>query len=88
MDHAVKDGLIPGNPVSEATISKALLTKNAREKSDDDFFSYHEAVEFLEIVESHVLYELFYVVLFFGLRREEVLALDGLASILEQRHFP
>lgn len=75
MKQAVKDGLIADNPVSEATISKALLAKNAREKSDDDFFSYQEASEFLEIVENHKLYELFYVVLFFGLRREEVLGL-------------
>jgi len=75
MESAIKDGLIAENPVQEAEISKALLRTNAKEKSDDDFFSFEEAGMFLKIVEPHDLYELFYVVLFFGLRREEVLGL-------------
>lgn len=75
MESAIKDGLIAENPVQEAEVSKALLRTNAKEKSDDDFFSFEEAGMFLKIVEPHDLYELFYVVLFFGLRREEVLGL-------------
>lgn len=75
MECAVKDGLIADNPVKEASVSKALLLANAKEKNDQDFFSYEEALDFLKIVEHHELYELFYVVLFFGLRREEVLGL-------------
>lgn len=75
MEYAVRDGLIADNPVKGATVSKALLLKNAKRKDDQDFFSYEEALAFLKIVENHELYELFYTVLFFGLRREEILGL-------------
>ena len=71
IDQAVKDGLVADNPAKEATVDKALVLKNAKVKNDDDdFFSYKEAQLFLVIVESHALYELFYITLFFGLRRE------------------
>lgn len=76
MDQAVKDGLVVINPVKEATINKTLVLKHAKVKNDDDdFFSFKEAQRFLTIAESHELYELFFVTLFFGLRREEVLGL-------------
>ena len=75
MDQAVKDGLIADNPVKDAMINKSLALRNAKVKEDDDFFSYREAQLFLKKVESHKLYELFFVTLFFGLRREEVLGL-------------
>ena len=75
MEQAVKDGLIADNPVKDAMINKSLALRNAKVKEDDDFFSYREAQLFLKKVESHKLYELFFVTLFFGLRREEVLGL-------------
>ena len=76
MDQAVRDGLIAINPVKEATMNKTLVLKHAKVKNDDDdFFSFKEAQLFLTIAESHELYELFFVTLFFGLRREEVLGL-------------
>ena len=76
MDQAVKDGLIAINPVKEATMNKTLVLKHAKVKNDDDdFFSFKEAQLFLAIAESHELYELFFVTLFFGLRREEALGL-------------
>ena len=76
MDQAVKDGLIAINPVKEATMNKTLILKHAKVKNDDDdFFSFKEAQLFLTMAESHELYELFFVTLFFGLRREEVLGL-------------
>ena len=76
MDQAVRDGLIAINPVKEATMNKTLILKHAKVKNDDDdFFSFKEAQLFLTMAESHELYELFFVTLFFGLRREEVLGL-------------
>ena len=76
MDQAVRDGLIAIDPVKEATMNKTLVLKHAKVKNDDDdFFSFKEAQLFLAIAESHELYELFFVTLFFGLRREEVLGL-------------
>lgn len=76
MDLAVQDGLIAVNPVKEATVNKNLATKYTKAKDEtDDFFSYGEAQEFLSITEEHPLYELFFLTLFFGLRREEVLGL-------------
>lgn len=76
MEQAVKDGLIADNPAKEAVINRSLAMLNAKVRDDDDdFFSYREAQIFLERVESHDLYELFFVTLFFGLRREEVVGL-------------
>ena len=88
IDQAVKDGLVADNPAKEATVDKALVLKNAKEKNDDDnFFSYKEAQLFLVIVESHALYELFYITLFFGLRREEVLGLRWSCVDLDKKEF-
>ena len=76
MEQAVKDGLLAYNPVKAAVIDKNLVMEYAKEKDDGEyFFSYQEARHFLEIVEQHPLYELFFITLFFGLRREEVLGL-------------
>ncbi len=74
MEMAIKDGIITSNPVKETTINKNLAAKNSKAKdSDDDFFSYNEAILFLQKAENNPLYELFYITLFFGLRREEVI---------------
>ena len=76
MDQAIKDGIIVANPVKEVTLNKNLAVENAKEKvEDEEFFSYDEALLYLNKVETHKLYELFYLTLFFGLRREEVLGL-------------
>ena len=76
MDQAVREGLISYNPVKEVVINKNLAAKYAKDKNtDEEFFSYEEAQLFLNNVKDHELYELFYLTLFFGLRREEVLGL-------------
>ena len=76
MDLAVREGLISYNPVKEVVINKTLAAKYAKDKNtDEEFFSYEEAQLFLNKVRDHELYELFYLTLFFGLRREEVLGL-------------
>ena len=88
MDQAVNDGLIAINPVKEATINKKLVLEHAKEKIDDEkFFSYKEAQRFLTIAESHDLYELFFVTLFFGLRREEVLGLRWSCIDFDSKEF-
>lgn len=76
MEQAVINGLISYNPVKEVVLNKTLATKYAKNKNtDDEFFSYEEAQLFLSKVIDHELYELFYLTLFFGLRREEILGL-------------
>lgn len=76
MEQAVQEGIIPYNPVKEVVINKTLAAKYAKDRNtDDEFFSYEEAQLFLSSVRDHELYELFYLTLFFGLRREEVLGL-------------
>ncbi len=88
LDLAAKDGLISVNPAREAVINKNLSAKYAKaKKEDDDFFSYREAQQFLEIVENHPLYELFFVTLFFGLRREEVLGLRWSSVNFAEKRF-
>lgn len=88
MDQAVRDGLIAINPVKEATMNKTLILKHAKVKNDDDdFFSFKEAQLFLTIAESHELYELFFVTLFFGLRREEVLGLRWSCVDFDSKEF-
>ena len=86
MEMAIKDGIITSNPVKETTINKNLAAKNSKAKdSDDDFFSYNEAILFLQKAENNPLYELFYITLFFGLRREEVIGLKWSAVDLANR---
>ncbi len=76
LEQSIKDGLISHNPVKEVVINKNLADKYARIKNvDDDFFSFEEAQQFLDAAKDHELYELFYLTLFFGLRREESLGL-------------
>lgn len=76
MDQAVREGIIPYNPVKDVVINKTLAGRYARDRNtDDEFFSYEEAQLFLSRVREHELYELFYLTVFFGLRREEVLGL-------------
>lgn len=76
MEQAVSDGLIFYNPVKDVVINKTLAAKYAKDKNtDEEFFSYEEAQLFLNNVRDHELYELFYLTLFFGLRREEILGL-------------
>lgn len=76
MEQAYSDGIIPYNPVKNIVINKNLARKTAKTKdSDEEFFSYDEAVLFLQKAKDHELLELFFVTIFFGLRREEVLGL-------------
>lgn len=75
-EKAVNEGIVPYNPVSKVIINRNLAAKYSKEKNADDrFFSYEEAQIFLNNIRDHKLYELFYLTLFFGLRREEVLGL-------------
>ena len=76
LEQAVRDGIIHHNPAREVAINKTLAAKYARDRNtDDEFLSYEEAQLFLSRVREHELYELFYLTLFFGLRREEILGL-------------
>lgn len=76
MAMAVKEGILTYNPVKEVVINKNLAAKYVKNKNtDEEFFSYEEAQDFLNRVKDHELYELFYLTLFFGLRREEILGL-------------
>lgn len=76
LSKALKEGILTYHPGKDVKINKNLASEYSKEKSvDDRFFSYDEAQTFLNKAESHELYELFYVTLFFGLRREEVLGL-------------
>ena len=76
LEEAFNEGLIPYNPVKKVVINKNLAAKYSKErKTDDEFFSYEEAQLFLFKAKNHELYELFYLTLFFGLRREEILGL-------------
>lgn len=76
LDMAIEFGLISTNPAREATLNKRLASECAKVKAtDDDFFSYEEAQRFLKLSKGHKMHKLFYVTLFFGLRRQEVLGL-------------
>ena len=76
MASAAEDRLRHNNPVTDAKINKQLAAEYTKDKNDDDdFFSYDEVLVFLEAAKEHPLYELFYITVFFGLRREEVLGL-------------
>ena len=76
MDYAVAKEIIHSNPVNNTEISKQLADKHSGKGNfDDDFFSYDEAMLFMEKIRGKPLSELFYLTLVFGLRREEVLGL-------------
>ena len=86
LELALKDGLIVVNPVKEVALNKNLAAKYAKDKkTDDEFFSYEEAKLFLSRVKNHELYELLYLTLFFGLRREEILGLRWSAIDLHNK---
>ena len=86
MEQAVKEVLIAYNPVKEVVINKSLAIEYSKEKNtDEQFFSYEEAQLFLERTKDHEMYELFYLTLFFGLRREEILGLRWSAVDLKKQ---
>jgi len=86
MEQAVRDGIIVFNPVTKVMINKNLAVQYAKDKNtDEEFFSYEEAQYFLGKVKDHELYELFYLTLFFGLRREEILGLRWSAIDLDNK---
>ena len=86
MDDAVSDGIIKYNPVKNVRINKNLAAKHTKDKNpDEEFFSYTEAQLFLNRIKDFILYELFYITLFFGLRREEVLGLRWSAVDLKNK---
>ena len=88
IDQAMKDGLITHNPVKEATVNKVLANQFAKPKDEtDDFFSYQAATAFLSLAEDHPLYELFFMTLFFGMRREEVLGLRWSCIDFSEKQF-
>lgn len=79
IEMAIKAGIIHENPVKEADVKKTLSNKAKKPEIEDDFFSYDEAMLFLDLVAREEYYKryllMFYLTLFFGLRREEVLGL-------------
>lgn len=86
LEQAYRDGLITYNPVKEVRINKTLADKYAKvKKIDDEFFSYEEAQLFLSRVRDHELYELFYLTIFFGLRREEILGIKWSAININKK---
>ena len=76
MEYAVRNSVIISNPVEDAEFNKMLgaTTKKAK-NNDENFFTYDEALKFLELIEKNELYELYYLTIYFGLRREELLGL-------------
>ena len=80
--------MITHNPVKEATVNKVLANQFAKPKDEtDDFFSYQAATAFLSLAEDHPLYELFFMTLFFGMRREEVLGLRWSCIDFSEKQF-
>ncbi len=76
LEKAVMEGIIAINPCKAVTLNKQLAARHYKQRNlDESFFSYEEAVRFLEITKDHELHALFYFTLVFGLRREEVLGL-------------
>ena len=92
MEFAISRGIIADNPVKRAEINKKLAAEHTSgKKMSDTFFSYEEAIQFLNIAKDHELYYLFHTTLCFGLRKEEVLgikwdALDLNNGILKIQH--
>ena len=86
MELACKEGIIASNPVKEVVINKNLAAKYAKNReADEEFFSYEEAQYFMNCAKDHDMYELFYLTLFFGLRRGEVLGLRWQAIDLKNK---
>ncbi len=73
---AQNKGLLSVNPIDGIKLKKKLAAEYTIPKNaDDEFFSFREANIFLEQAKNNELYSLFYVTIFFGLRKEEVLGL-------------
>lgn len=86
MDLAVKEGLIYYNPVKEVKINKNLAVKYTKVKNkEEEFLSNEEAQYFLDRIIDHQLYELYYLTIYFGLRREEILGLRWSAIDFEKK---
>lgn len=76
MEYAISKKIISNNPVRNVTINKQLASEHLSKKDEDqEFFSYEEAMHFLEVSKDHTLYPLFHTTLFYGLRRSEALGL-------------
>ena len=76
MNYAVENNIISINPIKNVSLNKELsIQHSGKNSTDDDFFSFDEAMQFLKAAKGHELYALFFFTLFFGLRREEVLGL-------------
>ncbi len=84
INQAVEEKLMASNPMKKAKVNVNLLSQYAvPKKPGDDFFSFEEAQSFLAMAdkefhdddESICYFEIFYVVLYFALRREEILGL-------------
>ena len=54
-------------------------------KRDENFFTYDEAIKFLSIIENDQCYEMFYLILYFALRREELLGLRWSSDDLNRK---
>ena len=85
LKEACMDGIIKANPAENVKINKKLIKATNKKNEDDKFFSYSEACHFLDVVQNHPMYNIFYFSLFFGLRREEVLGLRWKAINFEKK---
>ena len=92
MEYGITKRIISINPVKNVTINKQLSDEHLSSKDEDEvFFSYEEAMHFLEISRNHQLYPLFHTTLIYGLRRSEALglkwdAIDFEKKIIKIRH--
>lgn len=87
LEEAYADGLLAFNPAKRIKINQRLATRYTKmKKEDDEFLSFDEAILFLDSIKDHELYELFYLTLFFGLRREEVLGLTWSSIDLKKKN--
>ena len=76
LEYGITKKIISSNPVKKVTINKQLSDEHLSNKDEDEeFFSYEEAMHFLEISRNHQLYPLFHTTLIYGLRRSEALGL-------------
>ncbi len=88
IDYALQEGLVTCNPVKNTKVNKQLAREHANQVATDEvFFSRDEASLFLSRLkgehdkaknnerEYNILYPMFYLTIYFGLRREEVLGL-------------
>ncbi|MBR6396955.1 MAG: hypothetical protein IKS09_08315 [Lachnospiraceae bacterium] len=76
---AIKERVIVTNPAKEASINRNLSDKRTKPKTEEDFFSYSEAMRFLEILDEqgHELKDLFYFVLFLAFAEKKYWDCDG-----------